>query len=435
MTRNINAAAPFMSRLFSYPNGRHPLLDQLILQTRAATFRASDVDQLYPDSLALAYAEALLLEGDLTDILADATRRQNRKMIIKDDTIASFINTRNLMCQSVVPPDCNLVFHHTIPLTFGQQPWFIHIENVTTLFSPQLRHGHTNAIALYDQPIFYIIKHLLEQDSCRAIFTHMRLTHHAVQNIFRSDLIAAKTRYAPLGLHVSLDERALIDQATFVKAAGQPKLELLFTNSWHQEPANFFARGGLEVFSAILKVLQTDQAVHLTVRSAIPDSVRVSDLGKAVLSNPAVTILDQPVSDHDILALFRRADIFLLPSAALHSISVLRAMEAGAVCIACDVPALREFIDPEQTGILLPERAATIYSTDPESGWEQDNYSGLCRLDEKLADALAQAILKLGRDRTYRQNLARNAQEACKHRFRFDAFLSGFDDIIQTATA
>lgn len=428
MDRSVTVAAPFDVPVYRYANGRHPLLTQLVEHSRIARFRP--VERRAPDLAAL--YRAMRQADDLGGRLSAALPAD-----LQDgpEAILAYLLSRDVESQAQIPGDVDLVFHHTTPLTYGATPWVLHVENVTTLFWPFLSHGRTHGVELWREPAFAIVRAVLADDACRGILTHMQGTVEALHRVFRSDAVSRKVRYAPLGVHVPAGERERIAAAMAAKHRPGRTVEILFTNSWHQGPENFFTRGGLEVIDAFLAVHRVFPDVHLTIRSVIPDGVRESDLGRAVLGHPAITVLDEAVSDAALSELFLAADVFLLPSAALHSVSTLRAMEYGAVCVVSDLPAFREFIEPDVTGVVVPGRWSRVYTTDPESGWEQDDYAALQTLDRGVADSLGQALLDLCRDPERRRALAGRAQAACAGRFSFEGFRDGFDAMLAEAAA
>jgi glycosyltransferase involved in cell wall biosynthesis len=432
MRDRVLAAAPFMSDRFDYPNGKHPLLSQLVEQSAVGCFQLDRKNVIDPATVgALALATERLV-GAL-----DRGGGHGRAMPSEeawDARLRAFVLTRSSWCEATVPADTDVVFHHTVPLTVGSKPWIIHIENVTSLFAPDLMQGQTRGVVLYDQPIFHFIKHLLEDDNCRGIFTHMLSTVGALTEIFRSEVITNKIRFAPLGMHADHDEADLIRRSVEMKTGKQSgNLRLLFTNSWHQGIANFYLRGGLEVIHAFLEAQKTYPDITLTIRSAIPDEVAGSPIGRELENNPGIEVISEAVPERRIRELFRDADLFLLPSAALHSVSLLRAMRSGAACIVSDLPAFREFIEPDSNGILVPGRLEQVYTRDPESGWDQDDYGDVYSLNVPLMRAVSRAISDLCDDHGRRRRLGQAAAASVERNFRFERFRSTFDDMLLEA--
>lgn len=433
MDRPIDAAAPFNAPVYRHANGQHPLLRQLVEHSRVARFRSAELRS--PDLGALYRAlrqgdrlGARLRAGRPAGLTADEERAW-------DEAVVTYLHSRDAESQACVPDDVALVFHHTMPLTYGGTPWVLHVENVTTLFWPFFSHGRTRGIELARHPARAILRAVLEAEDCRGILTHMRGTAEALGRVFDSSTIADKVRYAPLGVHIAAAQRSAIDGAMTRKHRPDRPMEILFTNSWHQGAENFVTRGGLEVAAAFLELHRQNPSVHLTIRSVIPEAIRSTPLGRALLEHPAISVLDEPVPEEALNALLLEADVFVLPSAALHSVSTLRAMEYGAVCVVSDLPAFREFIDPGVTGLVVPGRYDAVYDIDPETGWERDDYAGLQTLNPRIAEELGGVLAGLAGDPQRRRSIADAARGACHERFAFETFVGRFDALLEEAVA
>ena len=96
-------------------------------------------------------------------------------------------------------------------------------------------------------------------------------------------------------------------------------------------------------------------------------------ISEIIYGHPKIEILPDKITDDELLALYCRAEIFLVPSASLHALSVARAMHCGMVC-ASDAPGFEEYLTDEVTGFLVPGRREMIYSEEPETGWMRDDY-------------------------------------------------------------
>src|SRR5262245_11820607 len=57
--------------------------------------------------------------------------------------IDAFVTSRDVESQAMLAAPHDLVLHHSMPFTFGQRPWIMHIEELVTLFAPVLWHGQT----------------------------------------------------------------------------------------------------------------------------------------------------------------------------------------------------------------------------------------------------------------------------------------------------
>jgi glycosyltransferase involved in cell wall biosynthesis len=423
--KNIKVAAPFGMPVYRHLNGRHPLLMQLLENARGFDFLDAVPAPPTLGSVARALREASELAGELLapDSPPPAADRA---------TTVDYLHSRDLASQAQTPPDADLTFLHTAPLGYGARPWVLHLENVTTLFWPYLHNGRTRGVALRRTPIFPLISRVLAAPDCRALFTHCRQTVAQLERLF-PDSVARKVRYAPPGVHLSAAARRSVDQAMTEKHRPGRTVRMLFTNSWHQAPENFRNRGGLEVVKAFVELHRVFPDVHLTVRSAFPPFPPGDEIGAALAEHPAITVVDGPVSDDALSDMLADADIFLLPSAALHSVSVMRAMAYGAVCVVSDLPVFAEFLQHGESGVVIPGRHAKVYDTDPESGWEQEDYQAMRSLDRAVADDLTAALLDLCRNPERRRDIAAAARRRLDVDLPFSGFLAGFENVLREA--
>jgi len=83
--------------------------------------------------------------------------------------VARFLLTRELLPFGAGEP----IFVPSFPLVIGNEPWFIEIEDLTTLFFPFIHNGKTAAIDIRTHEVFPIVKRLLEHRSCLGILTHI----------------------------------------------------------------------------------------------------------------------------------------------------------------------------------------------------------------------------------------------------------------------
>lgn len=414
--------------VYAHLNGGHPLLAQLIEHVKGFDFQAA------------AWGEPSL--GRVAGALSDAARLGERLLTTQPDAAACdpaaverFLASRDPGSLALAPEDADLTFLHTTPLTFDASPWLLHLESVSTLFWPFLHQGALRGRRLYEEPVYPVVARLLASDNCRGLFTHCRHTVEQIERIFQSDAIAAKVRYAPLGVRIPPDWRAAADAAMAEKHRADRPMEILFTNSWHQAPENFCNRGGLDIVAAFIELHRQRPNVHLTVRSSVPTDIDGGEIGRILREHPAITLLDEKISDDALHRLILAADVFLLPSAALHSVSTLRAMALGAVCVVSDLPVFAEFIDDGVTGAVVRGRAAKTLSVDPESGWEQDDYASMRAVDPEVAGNLLTVLLDLCDRPAWRRDVAAAARDACDRRFSFDAFAGAFADALRAAAS
>ncbi len=387
MTSRSLIATPWDAPALTAWNGRHPLPVSLLGDTDEFAF-TGDLAPATPAAL----DEVQRAAGVLHDELVEGGR-------VDSATASSFIASRDLASQVQMATPAELLFLHTCPMTLSQRPWAIHVEMLLPMFEPYFGHFRTWDIDLEATPSWHMVRHLVRHPDCRAILTHIRRTQEDLPRLFRDESLTAKVHYAPLGIELDEAARRLAAQAVARKNAREPgdEFTILFTNSWHQDGDSFFKRGGLEAVMGFLLFLEQFPRGRLILRTNLPEQLN-DNLRAFLRSHRQLELHEEPVSDAALFQLLARADAFVLPSANLHTISMLRAMAFGAVVVTTDVVAVDEFIAQGETGIVLPGRRGSTYREDREQGLLRERPEPLRVMEANLTAGIGAALLKLARE-------------------------------------
>lgn len=284
---------------------------------------------------------------------------------VQMEEVSRLLASRNALITLQEPDDYDLAFHHSAPWTNAQRPYVLHIEHILPLFIPELTLGRwRNDLPIQRLSIFQFTKWLLEHPNCRAVFTHMQFTVDQMRSVFRSPALNAKLHKVPLGV------------ASIRTAPRDPDgtVRMLFTNSYYGNPFNFYERGALWVLESFLKVAERRPNVELLFYTALPDNLP-APLRDAVRSHPRIRHVDRHVSDEELAQAFASSDVFLLPALSIHSVSALRAMAAGLVCVATDVYGYGEYMTNGVDGILIDGVREKVSSTANDAGLLMDDYA------------------------------------------------------------
>lgn len=410
-----------------YPNGAHPLLSPLTEPTPggdgALTFLGPQSGRSLDEARTVA-------DAFVRTARATAARFRGHAVVRREDVV-DFVRTRNAALHLAQPPRTDLTFHHTVPWSIGTTPWVLHLEMPTLAFLPYLSHGTPPDRPLRSMPVYWLVRDLLESPACRAIFTHLRGTAGEMGSLFDSTAIAAKTHHVPPGPGLTAADELRLAAGRKARRSS-PQVTILFTNSWHQQEESFFLRGGAELVEAFFSLKEDCPDLRLVLRSALPASLGTDTIAR-LRADPAVRVIDRPVSEGELIGLYAEADIFALPAAGLHCLSVLRAFHAGAVCVTSDAPGYEELVADGVTGIVLPGRRSTIYGTDPESGWRWDDYRPMFRRDPVMVGRLRQALHDLCRDPDRRWAIADRALAVARTRFTMDGWRQGAMEVLRAA--
>jgi glycosyltransferase involved in cell wall biosynthesis len=319
-----------------------------------------------------------------------------------------FAHSRHFQSQVLAPRCAEFVFLTSVPYTYGQRPWVIEIEDPTTLFHPFILNGGTAAVDVRSSPYFATVKALLEADNCRGIVTHMRSTAELLPLLFRSEVIARKVTYAPLGVALPKE---------FQPRDEDGPVNLLFTNSWHQRPDNFFLRGGLDVLEAFDVLRRRFPQLRLTIRASLP---KLEERYQRILLDGWVRVIDRFLPTELMTELQRESHIFLLPAARVHIVSVLQAMSYGQAVVASDGWGMQEYIEHGRNGLIVPGRAGKVTWADRDAGVLREDYRPMYAADPKVIEGLIESVSLLIEQRAVRQRIGSAARTDAETRFTLD---------------
>jgi glycosyltransferase involved in cell wall biosynthesis len=351
--------------------------------------------------------------------------------------VARFLQTRHLQSQLLLgdlpgapgsdrssPGARRLVFLTSIPHTYNQNDWVIEIEDPTTLFFPMIQNGHTSDLDITKSPYLPIVKAMLESVACKAILTHMKSTAALVPTLFGSETIRRKVVYAPLG--VRLPARW---QRHEPRPDGEP-IDLLFINSWCQIPENFYVRGGLDLLEAFAILRVRYPQLRLTIRSGLPV---LADHYQRIIDDGWVRVINRFLTAEEMAELHATSDIFLLPAARVHIVSLLQAMSYGLAVVAADGWGIEEYIDHGRNGLIVCGRYGKTSWADPEAGMLREDYEPMFLPDPAVVGGLVAAVSQLVEDRLLRARLGRAAREDVAERYNTEQWNRGLKAALDRA--
>ncbi len=360
------------------------------------------------------------LSGLCRDALANGST-------VKD--LSRFIRSRSLRAQLSFPNSA-LAFLPSTPFILGQAPWVIEIEDTTTLFAPFPRINGKRVYprllgldGVYDSGFFPAVKALLENESCRGIICHVRSTADSIPILFGNPKLAEKVTHIPIGIGIPPNGKSRGDGRT---------VTLLFTNSWHQGATGFYLRGGLDLLEAYSMLYSGNKNLRLIVRSKLPDDLE----GRyhEIIERCNVTVIDRFLSEEEFRSLFDSADIYVLPSARLHVVSILQAMAHGLAVVASDGWGIPEYIDHEKNGVIVAGRYGETSWMTPD-GMLMEDYRPLLTTTPKIADALRDVLAMLIREPLRRRQLGETARRDVETKFSLEAWNLGLARAFDRALA
>jgi glycosyltransferase involved in cell wall biosynthesis len=334
--------------------------------------------------------------------------------------VLRFIRSRHFRSQLTLSGRADLVFFTSVPYTYSQQPWIVEIEDVTTLLCPFMRNGQAgdNNLA-YAGPYFPMVRALLESANCKAIITHMKATARALPVLFQSEAIARKTSYLPLGVEVP---------SVSASQEEDVHLNLLFTNSWHQDPKSFYIRGGLDVLEAFAILQDRYPHLRLTLRTSLPDCL--PERYHRIRENCQVRLISRFLPSEDLNHLLGQAHIYLLPAARIHAVSLLQAMAAGLVVVTSDGWGFDEFVIDQHNGMVVKGRHGKVSWQEEETGVLRENYEPMYTADPLVVQGLVDAVVRLIEDRDLRVRLGQQARADVRQRHNLEQWNQGLKKVL-----
>ena len=374
--------------------------------------------------LRVGYRKGLVLLSSVCSLCHGAWRRgASAKAIWK------FLRTRGLKSQLMIEGRDEFVFLPSVPFTLNQFPWLIEIEDTTSFFFPFIHNGKTTDFDIHGADFFPIFKHLVESENCRGIITHMQATAESIPKLFDNPALESKTHFVPLGIAAPPWDQ--VDRPD----AGQHPIELLFTNSWHQAPGNFYLRGGLDVLEAYARIRESHPEARLTLRSQLPQDLDRRYLD--IIERCGVRVLDRFLPAAEWEALRRDADFYLLPSARIHVVSILEAMAYGMALICSDGWGIQEYARDEHNAIVVKGRDDVAW-IDPVTGLLKEDYASMRRSNPGIVDQIQQRVCDLIDDPSKRRALVLNARRDVDELFTIERWNRGlgraFDAACKTPT-
>lgn len=354
----------------------------------------------------------LYLLGPTAKLLLSARRKG-----AKPYEAIRFMRTRGgFRTQAAIPKNTRLAFLPTWPYILGQVPWVIEIEDVITLFAPFIRNGHTSSIEICDTPFYPVVKALIESDSCRGIICHVKSTADSIPLLFKNQKLREKIVHVPLGIvkpPVPPERKKQQDDV----------INILFTNSWHQDPTNFYLRGGLDLLEAFTILSSKYPNIRLILRTRLP-----SDLDGRYLSmikeNWRIKVMDQILSFDDMKKLMLKTDIYVLPSARVHVVSILEAMAYGIAVVVSDGWGIEEYVENGWNGIITRGRYGKCSWMDTD-GMLKEDYTHLFSTDPFVVDELVDSLSTLLEDQELRERLGQNGRRDVENKFSLNNWNKG----------
>lgn len=318
----------------------------------------------------------------------------------------------------------DIEFHHTAPFPSMKRPFVFHCESFAPIFYPFTHQGlgefeNVDEIREHYRSIF---SHPL----CLGIFSHIPETLNSIECFFSDSVINSKLFRSKIGLSSKSFQNTKFTAKPF---SSEPRF--LFINSAHQNSANFFNRGGHLVLRFWEEYIRSGRTGLLILRCAKPSDEDLADYDvdiSFINSETGSTIqwVESYLTNHEMNILIEKTHFFLLPSASLHSASIMQAMMSGAIPVVTDTVGTDVYVSDRQNGIVLCGIRDTIWHKDSATGILVDNYNNLSTMDCSLIKQMKDRIFSL-LDSPHEYNmLSMNTLNHAQKQFSGEAFSNHF---------
>ncbi|MDI3464441.1 MAG: hypothetical protein OJF50_003262 [Nitrospira sp.] len=386
--RKLSVAVPWSLSHYISLNGFHPIYRALFDYAPAGLdLYAWDNVRLYRRFS----SDVKMREAVISKALAakDLSSRLASKSVA--GTYQEYFWPPNQVLTTELPGD--LEFHHTAPFPSLQRPFVLHCEMFAPVWFPFSQQGSGGLDRAGEVREHY--RSIFANPLCLGIFSHVPETLHALNQFFDDPNIAQKLFSSRIGLST----KAVLDRS-FPKKSSLLCPKFLFVNSANQNPSNFFRRGGHIVLRFWKEYLKEGRDGLLMLRCTKPNDEDLSEYGvdvSLVRDQTGRSIIwgQDYLANHEMNALMANAHFFLLPSASLHSVSIMQAMMLGAIPVVTDTVGTSVYVTDNDNGIILKGMRDAIWHRDAATGILIDRYCKTPSLDDSLVSQLFSRVCAL----------------------------------------
>ncbi len=307
----------------------------------------------------------------------------------------------------------DIEFHHTAPFPSFKRPFIFHCESFAPVLLPFAHQGS----GTIDNPseIREYFRNIFANPLCLGIFSHIPDTLQTFRQFFSDPMINRKLFPSKIGL----SEKAFHGFKPLEKPSlSRPRF--LFVNSASQNTINFFYRGGHLVLRFWKEFIASGRDGLLILRCAKPCDADLLEHGVDITMlqvemGRSIIWAQDYLSNHEMNVLLASTHFFLLPSASLHSVSILQAMALGTLPVVSDSVGTSVYVTDDIDGIVLEGVRKAFWFNDEVTGILVDQYRRVADLDDSLVAQLLKRVGTLLEDpgmyRKMQSNMVRNVSK------------------------
>ncbi|OQW30844.1 MAG: hypothetical protein A4E19_08840 [Nitrospira sp. SG-bin1] len=318
----------------------------------------------------------------------------------------------------------DIEFHHTAPFPSLKRPFVFHCESFAPILFPFAQQGGDSVDS--DEDLRKHYRSIFAHPLCLGIFSHVPETLRALSAFLSDTTIDKKLFPSRIGLS---DDALPLHEPCQKPSLSRPRF--LFVNSANQNPVNFFRRGGHLVLRFWKEMVVSGRGGLLMLRCAMPGDIELQEYGvdvswvKGEIGRSIVW--DQGyLASHEIQSLMASAHFFLLPSADLHSVSIMEAMRAGAIPVVSDAMGITVCVADGENGIVLYGVRKEVWPKGAGTDLLFGQSSRNAELDNLLVEQLRSRVCALLEKEDTYWDMHRCTQTYARERFSGQRFAQDF---------
>jgi glycosyltransferase involved in cell wall biosynthesis len=144
-----------------------------------------------------------------------------------------------------------------------------------------------------------------------------------------------------------------------------------------------------------------------------------------IMKNWRIKVVDQFLPADEMRELISSSDIYVLPAARIHVVSILEAMAYGLAVVVSDGWGFQEYVQDGWNGIVVGGRYGKCSWMDTANGMLREDYSSLWTPDAVVIGGLVDALSALIEDRELCERLGHNARRDVETKFSTDNWNRG----------
>jgi glycosyltransferase involved in cell wall biosynthesis len=336
---------------------------------------------------------------------------------------------KDIWLQSNLSGDVELI--HTAPVTLGERPFLMHCESFLPIFFPFFQQGSELEETKVDS-IRTFYRAIFENPNCLGIASYMSDTLAQLSDFFQSGIIDGKLIPMPIGLDASYIAGG-VEKST-------ETINFIFINSAHQDPRSFRKRGGICSLKLALQLLSERDDLVFYFRTVRPPDEMLAAHGIDVQAlkrweASRIIWIEHYLPDRLQINLIAKCHFMLLPSANLHSVSIMTALANGTVPIVTDTFGTEIYVEDMKNGVVIRGIRSAVWERNDKTRIVKDSHDRYGKFEPAVTASLIAKMRELLSTPDKIKDMANEGRKTIRQRFDGAAFASRLIEETKRRTA